>query len=220
MNKVPDNVHEKLRNLKSTDQMLEILNKYGHSEVDYLPGHIIVAQNKMDHDYQYTLKTTIGDRPDLDGLTDTQIKNLFLPHFTPAEMLEYGVFEGHYLNDCILEFPKEWFLGAIKNGKLNPAVADVECNHFGIKSRMPLKHWKDKGWIYGPDNRGWFQWYCRYYLGRRIPEIDEIQIKRWKAFRRHLGQVKKNCDTIECRPKQRQALLQWSHNAFITSDED
>jgi hypothetical protein len=219
MNPIDDKTYNKLCSLKSLDEMLEIINKYGHSESEYLPSKIVIAKNKMEDDYRYTLSTTIGDIPDREGLSKRKQKKLFLPVFSPKEMLEYGVFEGHYLNDCILEFPKEWFIGAIKNKKLNPLKSDVSCNYFDIKSRMPLSHWEKKGWLYGDDNRGWFQWYCRYYLGRRDEEIDEIQIKRWKQFRRHLGQVRKNCYDLDCRPKQRQALLQWSHDAFIVNED-
>jgi hypothetical protein len=127
-------------------------------------------------------------------------------------MLEYGVFEGKYLNDCRNEYPDNWFT----NAKLSD-TPDPSINYFGIKSRQSLQVWQKKGWIIGPDPRGWFQWYCRYYQGRRSPETDEIQIKRWRAFARHAGQVKANCDpgNILCRPRQRQALLQWSYDPFI-----
>jgi hypothetical protein len=112
----------------------------------------------------------------------------------------------------------EWYVDAIKHQTLSPDFPDTECNYFKIKSRQSLSVWLAKGWIpiteNDPDNRGWFQWYCRYYIGRRIPNVDEIQIKRWRSFNRHMGQVKKNCSNIECRPKQRQALLQWAYDAF------
>ncbi len=136
----------------------------------------------------------------------------FAPYFTPKEMLEQGVFEGKYCNDCRDEFPDSWFKNAKTSNKANP---DLNC--FGIKSRQPLYIWQEKGWILGPDPRGWFQWYCRYYLGRRIPNIDAKQIKRWKAFARHAGQIRANCEPgdLKCRPRQRQALLQWSYNPFI-----
>ncbi|MCV6823095.1 MULTISPECIES: hypothetical protein [Halocynthiibacter] len=136
----------------------------------------------------------------------------FRPFHTPKQMLELGVFEGKYINDCQDEFPEDWFEMA--------KIADkpsVQLNYFGIKSRQPLSVWKQKGWIYGPDPRGWFQWYCRYYMGRRLENIDSIQIKRWKSFARHAGQIKSNChpNDLFCRPKQRQALLQWAYDPFI-----
>jgi len=123
-----------------------------------------------------------------------------------------GVFEGRYLNDCTDEFPNKWF----ENAKLSQR-ADPSLNYFGIKSRQPLGVWREKGWIYGPDPRGWFQWYCRYYMGRRLDQVDHIQIKRWKGFARHAGQIRANCypGDIFCRPRQRQALLQWAYDPFI-----
>jgi hypothetical protein len=136
----------------------------------------------------------------------------FTPYYTPPQMLEMGVFEGKYLNDCQPELPADWFVKA----RLS-VVPDVEMNYFGIKSRQSLSVWQQNGWIYGPDPRGWFQWYCRYYLGRRLPDTDTIQIKRWRAFTRHAGQVRANCHPgdVFCRPRQRQALLQWAHDALI-----
>lgn len=159
--------------------------------------------DKMQSGYNYILSAPVGQAFAKD----------FTPELTPKQMLEMGVFEGKYLNDCQNEFPKEWFI----NAKLSLEKPNYLINCFKIKSRQPLSVWKENGWIYGPDPRGWFQWYCRYYIGRRLPEIDEIQIKRWKAFRRHKAQIEKNCnkgDTL-CRPKQRQALLQWAYNPFF-----
>ena len=64
------------------------------------------------------------------------------------------------------------------------------------------------------DPRGWFQWYCRYYFGRRHVD-DGRQIKRWKAFRRHLMAVKNNCwpRDLSCHSRQRQALLHWAYDS-------
>ena len=123
-----------------------------------------------------------------------------------------GVFEGKYLNDCKKEFPAGWF----NKAKLSP-TADPQLNYFKIKSRQSLHVWRQKDWIIGPDPRGWFQWYCRYYMGRRLAGVDDKQIKRWRAFARHAAQVKANCNPgdVWCRPRQRQALLQWAYNAFI-----
>lgn len=162
----------------------------------------IYVRDNMQSDYSYDLIEPVGKNFD----------EKFSPAYTPKEMLEMGVFEGKYINDCKHEFPENWFIKARLSETPDPSK-----NCFGIKSRQPLSVWREKGWIYGPDPRGWFQWYCRYYMGRRIPEIDHIQIKRWRAFSRHLGQIKANCMPMDfyCRPRQRQALLQWSYDPFI-----
>jgi len=138
----------------------------------------ITVSDRMQSDYTYTLVAPVGEDFALD----------FKPRFSPAEMLRLGVFEGKYLTDCALKFPAAWFEGA----KLSQ-TSDPDVNYFGVKSRQPLGVGREKGWIYGPDARGWFQWYCRYYQGRRLTEIDRIQIGRWKGFARHAGQVRANC---------------------------
>lgn len=162
----------------------------------------ITVNDKMQTGYSYQL----------DADTGSEFDAAFTPHLTPREMLEMGVFEGKYLNDCTDEFPPDWFTNARISEK-----ADPDLNYFGIKSRQPLSVWKQKGWIYGPDPRGWFQWYCRYFMGRRLPDIDAIQIKRWRAFARHAAQVRANCEpgNVFCRPRQRQALLQLAHDPLI-----
>ena len=165
-------------------------------------GDIIEIHDKMQTGYRYELVAPAGE----------DFPANFTPKFSPREMLEMGVFEGKYCNDCTDEFPAEWF----ENARIG-ARPDPELNYFGIKSRQPLGVWRQKGWIYGPDPRGWFQWYCRYYLGRRLPEVDQIQIKRWRAFARHAGQIRANCEPgdIFCRRRQRQGLLQWSYDPLI-----
>ena len=165
-------------------------------------GDIIKVDDTMQSGYSYELVEPVGEN----------FADVFKPFYSPRKMLEMGIFEGKYCNDCVGELPEDWFKDARIADKPDP-----QLNCFGIKSRQPLSVWKEKGWIYGPDPRGWFQWYCRYYLGRRIPDVDRTQIKRWKAFARHAGQVKANCDPgdLSCRTRQRQALLQWSYDPFV-----
>ena len=163
----------------------------------------MLVNDKMQKNYEYDYSMPIGK-----GFASD-----FKPELTPQQMLELGVFEGHYLTDCRTEFPTNWF----ENAKISPEFPNIKLNYFKIKSRMSLTEWQQRGWILEPDPRGWFQWYCRYYMGRRLDYIDAIQIKRWKSFKRHLAQVQKGClpYDLDCRLKQRQALLQWAYNPFF-----
>lgn len=137
----------------------------------------------------------------------------FAPELTPAEMLALGVFCGKYMTDCRAEFPAGWFAHA----KLARGKPDCALNHFGVRASAPLPEWQAKGWIHPDDPRGCFQWYCRYHSGRRLPGEDERQIARWRAFRRHAAQVRRHCEPGDpfCRPKQRQALLQWAYDSRV-----
>lgn len=161
----------------------------------------VKVSDKMQEDYSYILTEKMGKHFDPE----------FRPELTPKEMLELGVFGGKYMTDCEKEYPKDWY----KNAKLSPPKKNTELNYFKVDASQPLSVWRKKGWIYFEDPRGWFQWYCRYYMGRRIPEEDQRQIKRWKAMKRHVAQVKKNCKPkdLECRRKQRQALLHWAYDS-------
>ena len=216
--------------------MAAVLKDKGRPLASFHKGDVIEVSNNMRKGYSYELAEEPG-------------KNFaqgFEPFSTPGEILALGAFGGRYLNDCLLEFPAEWFWRAGLLGKLAPGappMGDVSLNYFKIDSRLPLGEWQKAGWVppskgegqrpegkkltggravlsdpeRNPDERGWFQWYCRYYLGRRIHELDEVQQKRWRAFTRHAGAIKKNCRShnLTCRPRQRQALLQWAYRPTI-----
>ncbi|MCF6149236.1 MAG: hypothetical protein E3K37_11335 [Candidatus Kuenenia sp.] len=162
----------------------------------------VKVNDLMQKDYTYFLTEPMG----------RNFSSGFKPELTPKEMFELGVFGGKYMTDCTKEFPEDWF----KNAKLCHEYHNPELNYFGINASKPLSYWKKKGWIYHEDPRGWFQWYCRYYMGRRCPD-DEYQIKRWKAMIRHISQIKKHCQKgdLNCRRKQRQALLHWAYDSRI-----
>ena len=134
----------------------------------------------------------------------------FRPELTPRQMLELGVFGGRYMTDCQAEFPASWF----RRAKLCPERHDPKLNCFGVNASLPLREWRRKGWVHPQDPRGWFQWYCRYYMGRRS-EDDARQIGRWKAIRRHVAAIRANCPpgTLDCRPRQRQAVLHWAYDS-------
>jgi hypothetical protein len=163
----------------------------------------IIANNILQNDYEYYVTQPAGRNFDPE----------FKPDLSPKEMLELGVFGGHYFLDenARKEFPKSWWTTA----KLSESdKKEAKYNFFHISASKPLSYWQEKGWINKQDPHGWFQWYCRYYMGRRSDD-DARQIKRWKAFARHYAQVAKNCRAgdIHCRPKQRQALLHWAYDS-------
>ena len=131
----------------------------------------------------------------------------FSPQLTPKQMLRLGVFGGKYMTDCRDEFPASWFAGA----KLSPGRRDPRLNYFGVHASQSLAEWRRNGWIDAQDPRGWFQWYCRYYLGRRTRD-DERQIRRWRAIARHVAAIRMNCERgdLDCRRWQRQVVLHWA----------
>jgi len=134
----------------------------------------------------------------------------FAPELTPKQMLKLGVFGGKYMTDCTDEFPADWFAGAT----LCPERHDPRLNYFGVNASQSLAVWRRNGWIHKQDPRGLFQWYCRYYMGRRTAD-DERQIRRWRAITRHLTAIRKNCEPgdCECRRRQRQAVLHWAYDS-------
>jgi len=162
---------------------------------------IVVVNDRMQRGYRYILAEPHG----------RNFAEDFAPELTPKQMLALGVFGGKYMTDCRSEYPEDWFARA----KLSPKGRDISLNFFRVNASRPLSVWRTKGWVWENDPRGWFQWYCRYYLGRREPEEDRRQINRWKAMRRHIRQVEKNCERcdLSCRPRQRQALLQWAYDS-------
>lgn len=186
----------------------------------YRPGRRVQVSDRMQK-YTYTLTEPPG-------------KNFaagFRPALSPGRILRLGAFEGKYINDGTREFPREWYAGALANGKLRPGAADPTINAFGLKSRLSLGAWRRNGWIPAApgdrDVRGWFHWYCRYWLGRRMPAVDAVQIARWRAFARHRGQIlasyrrlgrrrpRSRAEKRGHRPRQRQALLQWAYNPYV-----
>ncbi len=179
-----------------------------HFDLAQFAGHAsamrkrtVIVHDKMQQGYRYTLTAGVGRGFD----------PAFKPQLTPAQMLKLGVFAGKYMTDCRKEFPKSWFA----NAKLAPKKRAPSLNFFGVDASQPLSVWRAKGWLHADDPRGWFQWYCRYYRGRRMPDEDRRQIGRWKAIRRHVRQIQMNCEPgdVFCRPRQRQALLHWAYDS-------
>ena len=160
----------------------------------------VVVNDKMQRGYVYHRSEQVG----------RSFAPNFRPQLTPKQMLQLGVFGGKYMTDCRREFPASWFAGA----KLCAEHRDPRLNYFGVNASQSLATWRRKGWIRPQDPRGWFQWYCRYYMGRRTAD-DARQIRRWRAIARHVAAIRKNCEPgdLECRRRQRQAVLHWAYDS-------
>ncbi len=160
--------------------------------------HIIVNEQ-----YQAGYEYTRTEKPGENFADD------FKPELTPKQMLRLGIFAGNYFYEVPREFPVDWFGGVELSDK-----PDKNRNYYKVMASQPLKEWQRKGWIFPEDPKGWFLWYCRYYMGRRIPDEDARQIKRWRNVRRHISQIQKHCHPNDqlCRPRQRQALLHWAYD--------
>ena len=160
----------------------------------------VVVNDRMQRGYVYWRTEPVG----------RNFAPAFKPELTPKEMLRLGVFGGKYLTDCRAEFPTSWFAGA----RLCAERHDGRLNCFGVNASQSLAVWRRSGWIHRQDPRGWFQWYCRYYMGRRSAD-DVRQIRRWRAITRHVAAIRNHCERgdLECRRKQRQAVLHWAYDA-------
>lgn len=163
-------------------------------------GRKVVVNDLMQTNYVYYLTEPAG----------TNFAPEFTPELTPKQMLRLGVFGGKYMTDCRREFPADWFTRA----RLARGRRDPKLNCFGVHASQSLAQWRHSGWIRPQDPRGWFQWYCRYYMGRRTAD-DARQIRRWRAIARHVTAIRKNCEAgdLECRKRQRQAVLHWAYDS-------
>ena len=160
----------------------------------------VVVNDRMQRGYVYHLTEPVG----------RNLAPQFRPELTPRQMLELGVFGGKYMTDCRREFPASWF----RRAKLCAERHDPTLNYFGVNASQSLATWRLNGWLHRQDPRGWFQWYCRYYMGRRSGD-DARQIRRWRAMARHAVAIRKHCEPgdLECRRRQRQALLHWAYDS-------
>ena len=167
---------------------------------------IVHVNNLMQKNYSYELTEPVGKNFD----------PRFKPELTPKQMLELGIFGGKYFNDVANtnEYPKDWFQNAKLSKNIGPGTKpDYNLNYFKVKASLPLKEWKQKGWITPEDPRGWVEWYFRYYQGRRIPKVDELQIKRWMNAKRHLvAALSHESKTGNQSLPRLQAMLHWVYD--------
>ena len=110
---------------------------------------------------------------------------------------------------------------ALTSDKLSILKPMRKFNHFQVDDIMALRDWmdeedSDENSFDQEDPRGFIQWYFRFYIGRRIPDIDRKQILRWQKFgKRFLPSLKNSCKEkdMKCKPKLRQSLIQWGYDS-------
>ena len=146
---------------------------------------------------------------------------------TPIEIIKEGVFGGTYFRDIYSCVNGKWYRNSWKEFNflkdINPKLYasnyyDVNVNKYKVKCGSSLQFWENKGWVREQNPYGWFQWYCRYYLGRRSNN-DDRQIKRWinivNRFKSILIRMIKNkgvkYNDYSISPKIRQILLHWGY---------
>ena len=112
----------------------------------------------------------------------------FNPNKTPIEIIKEGAFGGTYFRDIYSGINEKWYKNSWKefvqlkniDAKFYASdYYDINVNKYGVKCRTSLRFWENKGWIKKIDPYGWFQWYFRYWLGRRSKD-HKRQINRWK----------------------------------------
>lgn len=164
----------------------------------------------------------------------------FHPNMTPKEVLQAGSFGGTYFrpiyssvtgkqykDEAFLELPKDWTEGLNIKKKVTSSKYDEAVNTYKVKCGGSLEMWEESGWIHKQDPYGWFQWYCRFYQGRRSAD-DERQVGRWLRCAGPTGRWKNNL-IMKCyrggaqyndpniSPVVRQTLQHWGYR--LTEDD-
>merc|ERR1712129_616169 len=121
----------------------------------------------------------------------------------------------------IKEFPKDWFKGLNLDTLVCSPHYSKQVNKYQASCGASLGQWECSGWISELDPYGWFQWYCRFYLGRRTTD-DARQISRWANGQGPKGRwrsrlcndirkSRKKFDDAKVSPVIRQVLQHWAY---------
>ena len=139
----------------------------------------------------------------------------FKPNLSPHDVLRKGSFGGTYFRNIYsqvvgkklenqhLEYPKAWFKDLDITNMITSIKYEPKINTYKVKCGQSLTDWEDSGWISNLDPFGWFQWYCRFYLGRRHSIEDERQIKRWRNITGEKGRHRNTLITLIYRERQK-----------------
>lgn len=164
----------------------------------------------------------------------------FHPNMTPKEVLQAGSFGGTYFrpiyssvtgkqykDEALLELPSDFTEGLNRKKMVTSSKYDEGVNTYKVKCGGSLEMWEESGWIHKQDPYGWFQWYCRFYGGRRSAD-DERQVGRWLRCAGPTGRWKNNL-IMKCyrggaqyndpniSPVVRQTLQHWGYR--LTEDD-
>ena len=148
----------------------------------------------------------------------------FYPMLTPREMVEAGAFGGCYFGLVIEEYTdynyQELFDYHFKGLDTSLYLGETykpKLNKHKIRSGMSYEYWKEMKWMHEDDPYGWFEWYCKYSMGRRHPD-DDRQIRRWQDFCGHNGRWRKRIygriketNNRDVSPRIQQSLLHWGY---------
>merc|ERR1719343_1574903 len=128
----------------------------------------------------------------------------FKPNLAPKEVLQQGSFGGTYFRpiyssvtkqkygkEVWQELPSDWLSGLDVRTRVASSLYDASRNKYKVKCGASLEEWENSGWMHKQDPYGWFQWYCRFYQGRRTDD-DERQIGRWTKCAGPTGRWKGN----------------------------
>jgi hypothetical protein len=168
-----------------------------------------------------------------DGVFHFRSHSDFKPNLSPEEVLRMGSFGGTYFRtiassvtgkvhvDAHLELPAQWISGLNVSKCIASPTYDAKVNKYKVKSGQDLRDWEESGWIVPQDPFGWFQFYCRFFQGRRTDD-DDRQISRWCACAGDKGRWKanlahkvassgKDVDDPSISPVVRQTLQHWGY---------
>ncbi|XP_048043295.1 uncharacterized protein zgc:113208 [Megalobrama amblycephala] len=161
----------------------------------------------------------------------------FTPNMSPKEVLQAGSFGGTYFRpiyssitkqhykDVWQELPEEWLDGLDISKQVASSTYRENVNTYNVKCGGSLEMWESSGWIVPQDPYGWFQWYCRFYQGRRTVD-DARQISRWAKCAGLKGRWRQNLITKVVRsgcaydnpgvsPVVRQTLQHWGYKLTL-----